>query len=360
MKQPIICITGGHLTPALAVIEEVRRRSLPWKIVFIGRSHAFEGGGSPAHEKRLVGALGVVFHALITGRLQRSWSTLTFLSLCKVPIGFVQAVVLLLRYRPTVVVSFGGYIALPVVAAAWIVGIPVFTHEQTEDLGLANTIIARFARRVVLARETGVPIRRALFEPPAKPSFLVDTKHPILYMTGGSTGAQTLNALVFPLVAKLLQTYTVIHQVGASDVSNAQRVKDSLSQHEQPRYVFADYFDPPDVAWIYRHASLIIGRAGANTVAEAAAIGVPALFVPLPWSAGDEQAKNARRLAGAGMAVVLEQKNLREEALLHHIRDMMHVIHQYKKAAESVAKTYPRNGAYTVVKEIERIVATPP
>lgn len=358
MKQPIICITGGHLTPAIAIIEEIKRQRLPWEMIFIGRRHAFEGGGSPAHEERLVGALGVQFHALITGRLQRSWSTLTFLSLLKVPIGFVQAVVLLLRYRPTVVVSFGGYIALPVVITAWMVGIPVFTHEQTEDLGLANTIIARFARRVLVACESGVPIRRALFEPPPQPSFLVDTKHSIIYMTGGSTGARTLNALVFPLVAKLLQTYTVIHQVGASDVSKAQWIKDSLSQNEQSRYVVADYFDPPDVAWIYRHASLLIGRAGANTVAEAAAIGIPALFMPLPWAAGDEQVKNARRLAGKGMAVVLEQKNLTGEDFFNHIRDMMRTIHQYKKAAKAVAKNYPRDGAYTVVKEIERIVAT--
>lgn len=356
MKQPMVCITGGHLTPGLAVIEEIQRRNLSWKLVFIGRSHAFEGGGSPTYEERLVKSLGAVFYALVTGRFQRSWSPFTFFSLLKVPIGVIQAFLFLLRYRPTVVLSFGGYIALPVVIAAWVLKIPVITHEQTEDLGLANRIIARFARRVLLAQESGVPLRHTLFDPPAQSSFAVDTKHPLLYITGGSTGAQSLNALVFAIIAELVKTYTVIHQVGVSDVSKARLVKESLSQDLRSRYMVAEYFDHLDLAWIYLHASLLIGRAGANTTAEAAALGVPAVFIPLPWAAGNEQTRNAQKLASHGMAVVLEQDNLTGEALLHHINDMMCTIGQYKKAAEAVAKQYPRNGAANVIKEIERII----
>lgn len=332
MKQSTICITGGHLTPALAVIEEIKRQGFRWKMMFIGRREAFEGGGSPTQEERLVRALGVPFHALTTGRQGRS--------LFKVPVGFFQAFLLLVTHRPIAVLSFGGYVALPVVIAAWILGIPVVTHEQTENLGLTNRIIAPLTRRVIFARDCGIPIRRALFHPPTRPSFPIDTARPILYITGGSTGAHSLNALIFPIVFELVKTYTVIHQVGSGDISKAPL---------HGRYVVAEYFDVSDVAWIYNHASLVIGRAGANTVAEVAALGVPALFIPLPWAAGDEQKKNATKLASAGMAVVLDQKTLTGDSLLTYIRDMMRTIHPYKKAAEVVAKLYPLDGTKKIV-----------
>ncbi len=339
MKQPTICITGGHLTPAIAVIEEIRRQKLPWEIIFIGRSEAFEGGGTPAQERRLVGALGVPFYELTTGRQGYSF--------WKLPIGFFQSLMLLMSHRPSVVLSFGGYIALPVAIAAWALGIPVVTHEQTGDLGLTNRIIARFARRVMLARDVGVPIRQALFAPPAKPSFSADTSRPILYITGGSTGARSLNALIFPIVSKLVKSYTVIHQVGLADMAKVQAVSN--------RYVAADYFDVSDVAWIYRHGSLLIGRSGANTVAEAAALGIPAIFIPLPWAAGNEQAKNVQRPVDEGTAVVLDQKTLVPESLRVSIDTVMQSIDEYKTRAQIVAKHYPRDAAQRVVKEMIHI-----
>lgn len=339
MKLPTICITGGHLTPALAVIEEIRRRKLPWKIVFIGRSHAFEGGGAPTQEERLVSGLGAQFHALTTGRGT---------GLFKVPIGFLQALFWFFVHRPAVVLSFGGYIALPVAIAAWIIRIPVVTHEQTENLGLANRIIARFARDVIRASESGVPIRRALFFPPARPSFEIDARCPILYITGGSTGARSLNALVFPIVSELAKTWTVIHQVGSGDTSKAP------SPHG--RYVIAEYFDASDVAWIYAHAALLIARAGANTTGEVAALGVPALFIPLPWAAGGEQAKNAQKLEREGGAIVLDQETLTPNKLLFRIKTTMESIAQMSARARLVARTYPRDGARNVVKEVESII----
>lgn len=340
MKKPIICITGGHLTPALAVIEEIQRQSLPWKIFFIGRSHAFEDGRSPAHEERLVRALGVEFHALMTGRQGPS--------MWKFPFGLFQSFFLLASYRPTAVLSFGGYIALPVAIGAWILRIPIITHEQTQYLGLANRIIARFARRVILARESGVPIRRGLFDPPKHPTFPIDWKLPLIYITGGSTGAASLNALVYPLIGELTKTYTVIHQVGSGDKS---RWPVAVG-----RYVVAQYFDTEDVAWIYAHAALVIGRAGANTVAEVSALGLPALFIPLPWAAGNEQYFNASRLEKLGAALVVNQRTLTPASFLTHIVLMLQHINSYRQAARRVAKEYPQSGARYIVDEIARFV----
>ncbi len=344
MKKYTLCVTGGHLTPALAVIEEIQTHHPAWNIFFIGRSQAFEAGGSPAQEERLIRALGIPFHPLFTGR-QGS-------SLWKFSIGLFQSFFLLASNRPTAVLSFGGYIALPVAIAAWILRIPIITHEQTDELGLANRIIARFARRVFFAREIGVPIRNALFHPPAEPSFPIDVTLPLIYITGGSTGAMSLNSFVYPNIEKLTRTYCVIHQVGVFSKAEALRMKDMLPKALHSRYVVVSYLDTPDVAWTYHHAKLIIGRAGANTVAEVAALGLPALFVPLPWAAGNEQSLNAARLEKLGSAVVLNQRAITPVSFMMHAEKMLRNIHRYQSAALKEARQISRSAGSIIVSEI--------
>lgn len=359
MKQPLICVTGGHLTPALAVIEEIQRMHPGWQMVFIGRRKAFEGAAMRSEEERLVRALGIPFHGLATGRFQRSWSPFTFLSLLKIPFGIASAFLWLVRYRPRLILSFGGYIALPVVLAGKLLNVPVITHEQTADLGLSNRIIARVADRVLFSRDGGVPIREALFHPAREPkwSLLSDTTFPILYITGGSTGAQSLNALIYPLLPALSKSFQIIHQVGALDLQRARRARDGIAPEDQDRYVPVSYIDVRELSWIYHHASLLVGRSGANTTAEVAALGVPAIFIPLPWAAGDEQKNNALSLVDKGIAVMLDQKTLTGETLAAQINTVMQSIHRYKKNAVEVAKYYPRDAAERVVKVIEEHIA---
>ncbi|MDP1722636.1 MAG: UDP-N-acetylglucosamine--N-acetylmuramyl-(pentapeptide) pyrophosphoryl-undecaprenol N-acetylglucosamine transferase [Candidatus Gottesmanbacteria bacterium] len=359
MKQPLICVTGGHLTPALAVIEEIQRIHPDWHMFFIGRRKTFEGAEMRSEEERLVRALGIPFYGLTTGRFQRSWSPFTLLSFLKIPFGVVTAFLWLMRYRPSIILSFGGYIALPVVLAGKILNIPVITHEQTTDLGLSNRIIARMAGRVLLARDVGVPIRRALFSPLGEYHFslLPDTEFPILYITGGSTGAQSLNALIYPLLPALSKSFYIIHQVGAKDMENALRARDGMAREDRYRYVPVSYIDVRELSWIYHNTSFLIGRSGANTTAEVAALGIPALFIPLPWAADDEQKKNAQSLGDKGMAAVLDQRTLTGEILLTQINIMMKSIHHYKKKAMEVAKHYPRDGASRVVKAIKESIA---
>lgn len=359
MKQTLICITGGHLTPALAVIEEIQRTHTDWTMMVIGRHHVFEGEEVVSQEERLVMALGVPFYDLITGRLQRKWSPLSLLSLAKIPIGIIIALRILMRARPTIILSFGGYIAFPVVLAGAILNIPVVTHEQTAELGYANALIGRLTKRVLLARDTGVPLRRGLLYAvrPPKPSFVSDTSLPIVYITGGSTGAMSLNTLIYPLLPVLCKSSMIIHQVGERNRGKAGQVRDTLPSEIRKNYIVIGYMDVGELSWMYRHALLVIGRSGANTTAEISALGVPALFIPLPWSAGGEQQKNAQALADKGMAVVLDQQTLSQEMLLAHITAMIHDIKRFKQIAAFESIRYPRNGAANVVKAIEDSIA---
>ena len=358
MKQIVICVTGGHITPAIAVMEEIRASRPQWDLFCIGRKDVFDGSNVTSQEERLVGALGVPFYAISTGRLSRIWTPAVLLSLLKIPGAIWAAYTLLKMRRPDIILSFGGYIALPVVLVGRMLGIPTITHEQTGSLGLANRLIALMARLVLIARRDGIPLRRGLFLRRRKlpfPEFSTDTAYPLLYITGGSTGAQSLNALIYPIVLELIRSYRVIHQVGEAGINAAEVARVMLPAAERNRYLAVRYIDTDDLSWVYQNASLLVGRSGANTTAEAQAIGIPALWIPLPWSGGGEQEVNAGVLVSRGTAAVVSQHEASPQRLFEEICRMMHEIDRYSKAARAAAREFRRDGAAVVLGEVDRI-----
>src|SRR3989344_4966493 len=147
-----IIVTGGHLTPALATIEELRKNPDD-EIIFIGRAHATEGDKAASVESTTITSLGIKFYSINPGRLQRRFTRFTLGSLVKVPVGLIQALGILSRERPQAILSFGSYVAAPVVVAGWILGIPIITHEQTLRSGLSNKLIARFSKKIAVSWE---------------------------------------------------------------------------------------------------------------------------------------------------------------------------------------------------------------
>lgn len=360
MKQHTIVICGGHITPAMAVIDALGDDV---SIVFIGRKHATEDSRTPSFEYQLITKKGIRFIPITTGRLQRHVSWHTIPSLLKIPVGLVQAIRYCSRERPSLIVSFGGYVALPVAIAAWICGIPVITHEQTRVAGLANKIIARIAERVCVtapetiahfpkrkAALTGLPMREGVFTPPKQPPFAVDlAKYPMIYVTGGGAGARSLNRLVFPLLAGLLEKYTIVHQVGDASLPEAQKIRSG-------RYIVASYFPLTTVSWILAHAALVIGRSGANTVMELAALGKVAILVPLPWSGGGEQKMNADWLERYGGATVLDQREATPQILEKKIHEVQKNISVFQHRASAFASHVPRDGTKRFIREIKRLL----
>lgn len=367
--NPKILITGGHATTALAVIEEIRIEHKDWAIVFIGRKYAFEGDRNISEEYRLVTERAIPFLALTTGRFARSLSFTTLASLLKIPWGFVQSVVYLIRNKPSVVVSFGGYIAFPVVISAWIFRIPVLTHEQSHRAGLANRVIAFFSDMICVShketvgdfpkrktRYTGLPVRRGVYKVPHKPSFPVPENTVLIYVTGGITGAQSMNEIVFACIPTLAKEYTVIHQTGRHSFELARVIKNRLPNALRERYIAKTYMSEQDVAWVYRHAHIVIGRSGANTVGEIAALGIVAILIPLPWSPGDEQRVNALQLFTSGSAIVLDQNKLTPDRLKVAIDTVERSYETYRKNAQKLAERSPHDAARKVMASIEEIV----
>lgn len=369
-KKRRIVITGGVLTPGLAVINELQKRGR-WEIFWLGRKYSLEGEKIISVESKIIPQTGSRFIPIIAGRLQRRFTRYTIPSLLKIPLSLLQSLMLLAQIKPDVVCSFGGYVSVPVVITAWFLRIPVLTHEQTVISGLASKIDAFFASKVALSFSqssghfpkgkvivTGNPLRSEFFQV-KKPTWfrLEESASPIIYITGGNQGAQVINNAVKEALRSLLQKYILIHQTGDKDYEIFKEVQSRLGEREQRCYFVLPYIKASEVGWVFKKASLVVSRAGANTLSELAVLGKPALFIPIPWSYQDEQTKNAQLLLAAGTAEILAQKELSGESLLQKVDLMMSRLDDYQKGASKAKALVPLNGAENLVNEIERLLA---
>jgi UDP-N-acetylglucosamine--N-acetylmuramyl-(pentapeptide) pyrophosphoryl-undecaprenol N-acetylglucosamine transferase len=327
--------TGGHVSPALAVVEELRQRGCLRDAVWIGSHDGLERAA--AHDAH------IRFVAIPTGKLRRYLSLRNVTDAARVPLGVVAAWRALRSFRPDVVFSTGGFVSVPTVVAARGIA-PVLTHEQTAILGLATRINARFASVLAVSHPqteaeacrihhhvvlTGNPVRRALGNGDrdrclTQRGFIPGL--PLVYVTGGARGASPINQRVARMLPDLLQSAQVLHQTGPAsangDGNHLAALRESLPEPQRRRYRVVDFIhdDLPDV---YAAADLVVGRAGAGTIAELAAVGKPALLIPLPGAGGDEQTANASVLGAVGAAVVIAQHEATPERLLDEIRSLL-------------------------------------
>lgn len=369
-KQKKIFITGAHLTPAVALIEELLNND--WKIWYIGRKYSQEDDKSISAEyKRILKYNSrVTLLTITTGKLQRYLDLTFFISLIKIPYGFIQSVIWLLTLKPNIVVSFGGYVGLPVCLGAYILKIPILIHEQTRSPGLANKIIARLAGTVCVAYKesskffsenkvqiTGLPIRKVIFTQYKKLDINLDK--PLLYISGGSQGSHAINDLFKPILKKILADFCVIHQCGSTikyhDLDKFKNFKVTLPPPLSKRYFPIDYIDEDYIGWVYKNTHFAISRSGANTVGELAVLGIPAIFIPISWSSSNEQYQNAKFFKDNNSGEILIQEKTSSQVLLNTIEKFSKNISQYKSSALQLKKSVINNGAVRLASLIEKV-----
>jgi len=325
--------TGGHTSPGLAVAALLRERSRT--CVWIGSRSGIEAQRVPQS--------GIPYIAISTGKLRRYWAWQNVADLLvNVPAGTLSVLRILRTLRPRVVFGTGGFVALPVVLGAALLRVPVVLHEQTAVPGLANRIGARFARRIAVtfpdragrlpaARVvvTGNPLRpelRAGSRSSAIARFQLDPVVPLVYVTGGAQGAHRINRVVGDALASITEQAQLIHQCGENPATGDRQWLEDRRAALPPalarRYTVVPYIGA-ELAGIYAAAALVVARAGAGTVNECCQLGVPALYVPLPGTRGDEQTENARIVERVGGAVVLPQSMLTTERLVREIRALL-------------------------------------
>ena len=302
--------TGGHIFPGLAVAEELRARG--WRVHWLGAPGSMESRIVPQHGFPLelidfsgVRGKGLVTLALLPLRLLRA---------------FWQALQVVRRVQPDVVVGLGGYITFPGGMMGVLCGKPLVLHEQNSVAGMANKVLAGVADRVFTAfpdvlkkaQWVGNPLRSAFTRQAAPSERFVGRTGPLrLLVVGGSLGAQALNDIV-PRALALIPAENrpvVTHQSGATQI-------DTLRANYQAAGVQAEltpFID--DTASAFAAADIIVCRAGASTVTEIAAVGAAAIFVPFPFAVDDHQTTNARFLVSAGGGWLVQQSDLTPEGL---------------------------------------------
>jgi UDP-N-acetylglucosamine--N-acetylmuramyl-(pentapeptide) pyrophosphoryl-undecaprenol N-acetylglucosamine transferase len=362
-----LLITGGHLAPALSLIDELEKIRYQVDVIFVGRKYPTDKEKTLSLEYREISKKNLVFVSLDAGRLNRIISFSSIISLIRIPIGFIQAFFIINKYRPDKIMSFGGYLALPIVFWGYIFGIPIYTHEQTIRPGLANRIISFFAKKIFVSFEdikdnfpakktyvSGNPVKPSIFKINKK-AFEIKKILPVIYITGGSLGSHSINQHIKKIISKLLNSYIVIHQVGDTkeyhDYEDLVLLKNELPKELKSRYFLVKHFFDDEIGYIYSQADLVIGRAGANTFFELLSLKKPALFIPLPWSSGREQQRHAEIFAKAGCGEIFHQI-APSEKLFRLISQMIGKIDYYKSNFKNLTKFYKKNVSQYLVSEI--------
>ena len=297
--------TGGHIFPALAVAEELRRRNPGVDLLFMGSLYG--------PEKRLAAEAGVPFVGLpVRGFLGRGLAGIAALG--RMSLAIPRALAVVHRFHPDAAAGFGSYAAFAPLLAARILGVPAVLHEQNAVAGASNRFLSRLTARVCVSLPdtkgftcpvvvTGNPVRRDVFAVGGQKRGF-DRRH--LLIVGGSLGAHALNKFMVEMLPVLKKAgVSIRHQTGVRD---EPVVKEAYARAGyDPSCVTAFINDMPGA---YSWADLVLCRAGASTVAELCGAGVPSILVPYPYAAGDHQTGNARALEQAGAAVLFQEKSL--------------------------------------------------
>lgn len=324
-STPILIFTGGHHTSALALATALRSRG--WDIVWIGHRKSLWRDSSDSAEFREVTGENIPFFDLKAGKM---YGITNPFRLLRVPWGLIQALLLLMRLKITFrsrikgIVTFGGYLGVPVAISGWLTGIPIISHEQTVSAGWANKLIAVFAQKIAISWAsssshypankvvlTGLPLRPEVVH---TKKLSLPKRQNLLYVTCGKQGSHIINQCLFEILPELVKDYQIVHQTGSSTLFNdnktALNLKNGLSRRFQSKYHVFDYLSADQAALHLATARLVISRSGAHIVQELAYFHTAAVLIPIPNSSHNEQLSNAQILALANQAVILPQDSL--------------------------------------------------
>jgi UDP-N-acetylglucosamine--N-acetylmuramyl-(pentapeptide) pyrophosphoryl-undecaprenol N-acetylglucosamine transferase len=370
MKQLRVLITGGgsggHVMPALAIIEELReycpKHQLELRLLYLGSQNGLEA--------QLAHTYDIPFSSIPTGKFRRKLSLKNITDILHIIRGIIKSYGIIKGFSPQIIVGTGGYVAVPAVIAGWFQKIPVLIHEQTIHAGLANRICACFARTIALTFQessrffpqgktvyTGMPLRKTLFKEGTTQIFAqqrVDRSRPLLFISGGSQGSYFFNDLFLTMLDKLLEKYAIVYVSGTLDKNNAyQRLKllrQSLNASQQKHFTLFKFITD-ELGDILRAADLAIVRSGANTVVELLAFHVPAILIPFPLAPQNEQYKNACFVKKINGGIIIEE-NKDTGKILPHTIDTLFATQQIASMKASLQAYNCQNGTEAIRKLI--------
>ncbi len=303
-------------------------------LLYIGSRDSMEQTMMEEHE--------VPFVAISCGKLRRYFSWKNLVDFFRIPVGIIEATLVLLKFRPEVIFCKGGYVSFPVAVAGWILGIPVVLHESDVSPGLANKLCAKFAKVICVSFEesrkyfkqkkvvlTGNPVRHELALADAETGFtFMDfvTDLPVVLVMGGSSGAEFVNQLVWRNLEYLLPHYQVAHVCGRGKVQSAEKLLEHLKpEHHKyiAHYRAFDFLDH-EMKDVYAAADVVVSRAGAISLAEIDFFEKPAILIPLGKSASrGDQILNADIFAKGHLCKILHEGEFSDVEFMDDVREMI-------------------------------------
>ena len=290
--------SGGHITPNLAIATELKKIRPSIKIIYIGSKNKLD--------RELVSKIDLPFYPIFTGKLRRYFSWQNFIDPFFVLLGIFQSIFLILKFKPNIIFSKGGFVSLPVIFAGKLLGKKMILHESDSRMGLANRIASRFVETICISFPnlkkdsnkfvfTGNPIRKEILNGNIEDGYNFTgfkKDKPILLIWGGSLGAQQINDLVIENFEKLKKDFQIIHISGKGKKTG---IKDE-------NYVDFEYINIKDLKNIYKIVDIVVGRAGANSLYELALIQKPNIIIPLKNA---DQVNNAKYFEESNSGIVL-------------------------------------------------------
>src|SRR5579863_4067727 len=346
--------TGGHVIPALAIANQLKK-SYGAEALFIGTARGIEN--------RLVPAAGFPLQLVRVGALKNVSLTTRLKTAFDLPRAVWDAGRMINHFAPDVVIGVGGYASGPAMLAALVKHIPTLAFEPNVVPGFANRAVARFVSAAAVhfeetakyfrhAEVTGVPVRQAFFEIADLAPNKKRGGPPTVLVFGGSQGAHAINDAMIRCLPVLLREAPgihIIHQTGERDYNDALAAYKSLGESAE---VFKFIEDMPAA---FARADLVVCRSGASTVAEIAAAGKPAVFVPFPRAADDHQRVNAEALARAGAAVVVEESKLEGVWLAETIAVLLQDSQKLQRMGRAARELAHPNAAHDIAAKAARV-----
>ncbi len=325
--------TGGHFYPIVGVAQEINKLIEEQKLVDV---ELFYVSDEP-YDDRVLFENRIGFRKVAAGKRRTYFSIKNFLDIFKTAFGTIKAVFAIFSLYPDVVFSKGGYASFPTLLAARLFRIPVIIHESDSVPGRVSLWAAKFAKQILIAfpeaaryfpkektKIVGIPLRREFLLPISAGAYeflKLDPALPTIFVIGGSTGAALINDAIIDILPTLLERFQVVHQTGRAnykDVSGRADVVLHTNIHRD-RYKVYDFLDETTLRTIAGVATCAISRAGSTSIFELAHWGIPAILIPITDSQGDHQRNNAFAAARAGMATVLEERNVTPNILIAEI-----------------------------------------
>ncbi len=357
--------TGGHIYPALAIAKGLKERYPGIEILYVGTDRGLESDIVPKE--------GYPFEKINVAGFKRSLSPKNIKILWQAGEGLLQAMRIVRRFKPDFAVGTGGYVTGPVMMACAVQKVPTLIHEQNALPGVTNRILSRMVSRVAVTFEdsikhfpksariklTGLPVRPEIFEVRKEDAYLrlgIKPKKPVLLVFGGSRGARKINTAMVKVVEEMQhEEVQVIHatgQIGYQEYLKMLQAK-GISLVNIGNITTVPYlYNMKDALAV---ADLVVCRAGAATLAEITALGLPGILVPYPYAAENHQEYNARALAERNAAVLIKDQDLTGEVLLEQIKKLLsspETLHNMAEESLKLGKPQALNDILDLIAEL--------